>query len=118
MAVRERGEEILFLRKIVEGGADRSYGIHVARLAGLPGDVVARAEDVLKRLESGSAQDDVSQAGRERETPAHLAPDPTLPPPHPILEEVRQMDLFSMTPLEAMNKLAEIKERLEKGNRP
>ena len=47
---------------------------------------------------------------------AHLATDPTLPPPHPILEEVRQMDLFSMTPLEAMNKLAEIKERLEKGN--
>ena len=42
------------------------------------------------------------------------SPDPTLPPPHPILEEVRQMDLFSMTPLEAMNKLAEIKERLEK----
>ena len=116
VAVRERGEEILFLRKIVEGGADRSYGIHVARLAGLPGDVVTRAEDVLKRLESGSAQDDVSQAGRERETPVHLAPDPTLPPPHPILEEVRQMDLFSMTPLEAMNKLAEIKERLEKGN--
>jgi len=115
VAVRERGEEILFLRKIVEGGADRSYGIHVARLAGLPGDVVTRAEDVLKRLESGSAQDDVSHAGQERETPAHLAPDPTLPPPHPILEEVRQMDLFSMTPLEAMNKLAEIKERLEKG---
>jgi DNA mismatch repair protein MutS len=106
VAVRERGEEILFLRKIVEGGADRSYGIHVARLAGLPGDVVTRAEEVLKRLESGSAQ----------EIPAHLAPDPTLPPPHPILEEVRQMDLFSMTPLEAMNKLAEIKERLEKGN--
>ena len=100
----------------MEGGADRSYGIHVARLAGLPGDVVTRAEEVLKRLESGSTQDDVSQAGRERETPAHLATDPTLPPPHPILEEVRQMDLFSMTPLEAMNKLAEIKERLEKGN--
>ena len=108
VAVRERGEEILFLRKIVEGGADRSYGIHVARLAGLPGNVVTRAEEVLKRLESGSAQ----------EIPAYLAPDPTLPPPHPILEEVRQMDLFSMTPLEAMNKLAEIKERLKKGESP
>src|SRR2546422_1843930 len=118
VAVRERGEEILFLRKIVEGGADRSYGIHVARLAGLPRDVVARAEEVLKQLESGSAQEDVSHAGQERETPAHLAPDPTLPPPHPILEEVRQMDLFSMTPLEAMNKLAEIKERLKKGESP
>jgi DNA mismatch repair protein MutS len=116
VAVRERGEEILFLRKIVEGGADRSYGIHVARLAGLPGDVVTRAEGVLKRLESGSAQDDASQdfVGTDLKS---VPTDPTLPPPHPILEEVRQMDLFSMTPLEAMNKLAEIKERLEKGNR-
>ncbi|TLY21432.1 MAG: DNA mismatch repair protein MutS [Nitrospirae bacterium] len=108
VAVRERGEEILFLRKIVDGGADRSYGIHVARLAGLPRDVVARAEEVLKRLESGSAGTDF------KPVPMQDSPDPTLPPPHPILEEVRQMDLFSMTPLEAMNKLAEIKERLEK----
>jgi DNA mismatch repair protein MutS len=46
--------------------------------------------------------------------PLKTAPDPTLPAPHPILDEVRQMDLFGMTPLEAMNKLAEIKERLEK----
>jgi len=111
VAVRERGEDILFLRKIVEGGADRSYGIHVARLAGLPRDVVARAEEVLTRLESGSTQDDF--VGTDLKS---VPTDPTLPPPHPILEEVRQMDLFGMTPLEAMNKLAEIKERLERRN--
>ncbi len=118
VAVRERGEEILFLRKIVEGGADRSYGIHVARLAGLPRDVVARAEEVLKRLESGTSQDRASDDGASDNEGAALTrgtPDPSLPAPHPILEEVRQMDLFGMTPLEAMNKLAEIKERLEKG---
>jgi DNA mismatch repair protein MutS len=110
VAVRERGEEILFLRKIIEGGADRSYGIHVARLAGLPRGVIARAQDVLARLESGSPQ----EAAPLPTVPDPFPPDPTLPAPHPILEEVRQMDLFSMTPLEAMNKLAEIKERLEK----
>jgi DNA mismatch repair protein MutS len=112
VAVRERGEEILFLRKIVEGGADRSYGIHVARLAGLPRDVLVRAAEVLARLENGSAQDVAGQLGLD--LPLKTAPDPTLPAPHPILDEVRQMDLFGMTPLEAMNKLAEIKERLEK----
>ncbi len=112
VAVRERGEEILFLRKIVEGGADRSYGIHVARLAGLPGDVLTRAAEVLARLEHGSVQDIAGQMGLD--LPPMATPDPTLPAPHPILEEVRQMDLFGMTPLEAMNKLAEIKERLEK----
>jgi DNA mismatch repair protein MutS len=105
VAVRERGEEILFLRKIVEGGADRSYGIQVARLAGLPQGVIARAQEVLARLESGTPQE---------EDDAGVPPDPTLPPPHPILEEVRQMDLFGMTPLEAMNKLAQMKERLER----
>jgi DNA mismatch repair protein MutS len=121
VAVRERGEDILFLRKIVEGGADRSYGIHVARLAGLPRDVVTRAEEVLTRLESGSVGTDFQSCMGTDFKPVPTDPvptDPTLPPPHPILEEVRQMDLFSMTPLEAMNKLAEIKERLEKGESP
>jgi DNA mismatch repair protein MutS len=112
VAVRERGEEILFLRKIVEGGADRSYGIHVARLAGLPQSVLARATEVLARLESGASEENADSTGFD--TPPPPTPDPTLPAPHPILEEVRQMDLFGMTPLEAMNKLAEIKERLGK----
>jgi DNA mismatch repair protein MutS len=112
VAVRERGEEILFLRKIVEGGADRSYGIHVARLAGLPQSVLARATEVLARLESGASEENADSTGLDAPPPP--TPDPTLPAPHPILEEVRQMDLFGMTPLEAMNKLAEIKERLGK----
>jgi DNA mismatch repair protein MutS len=112
VAVRERGEEILFLRKIVEGGADRSYGIHVARLAGLPREVITRATEVLARLENGSVQEIAGQMGLD--LPPTTTPDPTLPIPHPILDEVRQMDLFGMTPLEAMNKLAEIKERLER----
>lgn len=109
VAVIERGEEILFLRKIVEGGSDRSYGIQVARLAGLPRDVITRAQEVLARLESGMSD----PAAAAPDTSHLIPPDPTLPMPHPLLEEVRQMDLFRMTPLEALNKLSELKERLE-----
>jgi DNA mismatch repair protein MutS len=105
VAVRERAGEVLFLRKIVEGGTDRSYGIHVARLAGLPETVIQRAQEVLRQLEAPSTS--------RQATPADQAPlDVTAPAPHPIVEEVRQMDLFSMTPLEALNRLAELQRRL------
>ena len=103
--VKERDEEVIFLRKIVEGRADRSYGIHVAKLAGLPAIVVARASEVLAQLEQPAS------TACEADRPERL--DPSLPPPHPIIEEVRQMDLFSMTPLEALNRLADLKRRLE-----
>ena len=116
VAVKERNEEVLFLRKIVEGGADRSYGIHVARLAGLPPAVINRAKEVLAQLEQSSAG-----ASSDRQLPLSTQDsalgigslDPSLPPPHPIIEEVRQIDLFSMTPLEAMNRLAELQRRLD-----
>jgi DNA mismatch repair protein MutS len=111
VSVKERNEEVLFLRKIVEGGADRSYGIHVARLAGLPPEVIDRARKVLTQLESSSSQPsqaDLFTAQASLPSP----PDSSLPRPHPIIEEVRQMDLFSMTPLEALNRLAELQRRL------
>lgn len=104
--VKEQNEEVIFLRKIVEGGADRSYGIHVARLAGLPAPVIERANEVLRQLESPSTS---SRSSSEATAPA----DPMLPTPHPIIEEVRQMDLFSMTPLEALNRLAALQRRLD-----
>jgi DNA mismatch repair protein MutS len=82
----------------------------VARLAGLPRDVITRAQEVLARLESGMSDPvHIENASGSIVSP----PDPTLPMPHPLLEEVRQMDLFRMTPLEALNKLSELKERLE-----
>ncbi|MFM8552310.1 MAG: DNA mismatch repair protein MutS [Nitrospiraceae bacterium] len=110
VAVREQNDDVLFLRKIVEGGADRSYGIHVARLAGLPPEVINRSREVLAQLERSSAK----QVQPDLFSTAYPAPktDPTLPQPHPIIEEVRQMDLFSMTPLEALNRLADIQRRL------
>ena len=96
VAVREQDGDVVFLRKIVAGRADRSYGIHVAKLAGLPADVIGRAQAVLSQLEQ----------------PAGLIQEPlplsSIPRPHPIIEEVKQIDLFSMTPLDALNRLAEL----------
>ena len=57
VAVREYGEKIIFLRQIVPGGADKSYGIHVAKLAGLPPEVITRAKDILENLENNSVSD-------------------------------------------------------------
>jgi DNA mismatch repair protein MutS len=106
VAVQERDGDVVFLRKILPGGADRSYGIHVAKLAGLPGPVIARAQEVLEQLE---------QPDRTRESrpvaPESATCSATLPQPHPLLDEVRQIDLFSMTPLDALNRLAELQKR-------
>jgi DNA mismatch repair protein MutS len=106
VAVHERDGDVVFLRKIVPGGADRSYGIHVAKLAGLPPSVINRARQVLAQLEHPE---------QTLEIPANSASDGTLgtslPLPHPIIEEVKQIDLFSLTPLEALNRLADLQRR-------
>jgi len=106
VAVQERDGDVVFLRKIVPGGADRSYGIHVAKLAGLPATVITRAQEVLTRLEQPDAMIEDLPPSQERNTaPA------SLPQPHPLIDEVRQIDLFSMTPLDALNRLAELQKR-------
>lgn len=106
IAVKEVKDNIVFLRKIIPGKADRSYGIHVAHLAGIPSLIIRRAEEVLAQLE----QSDVSQQNLfERNNKL----DASLPAPHPIIEEMKQMDLFSLTPLEALNRLADLQRRLD-----
>ncbi len=102
VAVQEHGENVLFLRKIVAGKADRSYGIHVAKLAGLPTEVIHRAQAVLAQLE----QPEAARSELISEHPPQTSE--PLPYPHPIIEEVKQIDLFSMTPLDALNRLAEL----------
>ena len=106
VAVQERDGDVVFLRKIVPGGADRSYGIHVAKLAGLPAPVIDRAQEVLTRLEQPDADVEESPSSREKDRQPL-----SLPHPHPLIDEVRQIDLFSMTPLDAMNRLAELQKR-------
>jgi DNA mismatch repair protein MutS len=99
--VRENGKSITFLHRIVPGGADRSYGIYVARLAGIPPPVLNRAHEILEELERKERE----PAGRipPRERPA---PGVQLgffePQPHPLLEEIKKVSLERMTPLEAM----------------
>jgi DNA mismatch repair protein MutS len=98
---------VVFLRKIVPGGADRSYGIHVAKLAGLPPTVIERAQQVLAQLEQPDTNIEGTPISSEKEPPRD-----SLPQPHPIIEEMKQIDLFSMTPLDALNRLADLQRRI------
>jgi DNA mismatch repair protein MutS len=113
VAVREVGEEIVFLHRLEPGGADRSYGIHVGRLAGLPDPVVTRAWQVLKLLEAGHhvakqrppAPIDATQLGL-------FAPAPR---PDPLLLELDGLDVNSLSPLDALNRLAAWQKRRKDG---
>ena len=110
VAVTEEGGSIVFLHRIVPGGADKSYGIHVAELAGLPKPVVQRARDVLAALESqsdGRRGPDRARAGR-RSDAEQL---PLLAPPSPLLSEIAGLEVDAMTPLEAITKLYELREK-------
>ncbi len=109
VAVREVGDEIVFLHRLEPGGADRSYGIHVGRLAGLPAPVVSRAWEVLKLLEAGH------QVAQQR---APRPPDAAQlglfgGAPHPLLTELDRLDLDTLSPIDALNRLAAWKKRLE-----
>lgn len=102
VAVVEEMGKVVFLRRIVPGGADRSYGIHVAQLAGLPKVVVQRAMEILAELEQDSAQTSPTPH-RPRPEQLPLFRDEA----HPILKELEALDLNGLSPLEALNKLSE-----------
>ena len=110
VAVREVGEEIVFLHRLEPGGADRSYGIHVGRLAGLPAPVVARAWEVLKLLEAGHH---VARQQAPRPPDAAQLGLFGSATPHPLIAELDGLDLNALSPLEALNRLAAWKKRLE-----
>jgi DNA mismatch repair protein MutS len=112
VAVREVGEDIVFLRRLEEGGADRSYGIQVARLAGLPPELLNRARELLAELEgthSGGGQG-LGRTGSYR--PASETPLDQLSlfaPEHPVVARLRKLEVERLTPLDALNLLAEMK---------
>ncbi|MGA7678187.1 MAG: DNA mismatch repair protein MutS [Dehalococcoidia bacterium] len=109
VAVTEEEGKVIFLRKVVPGGADKSYGIHVAQLAGLPASVVHRAEEVLAGLENGQTQQKQRKAVRPRkESPPQL---PLFGDKSPLIEEISQLDIDSMSPLEAITRLYELKRK-------
>ena len=108
VAVAGEGDQIVFLHKIVPGSADRSYGIHVAQLAGLPRVVIHRAQEILAELEK--------QAPGGPLRPRHPAVEqlPLFLTEDPVLEELKTIDITQLTPLEAINKLYELQQRLQK----
>jgi DNA mismatch repair protein MutS len=110
VSVKETGGGIAFLRKVEPGAADRSYGIEVAKLAGLPDEVVRRAREVL-----------IEHEFAEQQATAHLSPGASPPPAQltiftplsqPVLDKLREVDLNRLTPLEALNLLAELKKEI------
>jgi DNA mismatch repair protein MutS len=108
VAVTEEEGTVIFLRKVVPGGADKSYGIHVAQLAGLPASVVHRAEEVLAGLEDGQGQQKRKTVRLKKEAPPQLA---LFGDKSPLIEEISQLDIDSMSPLEAITRLYELKRK-------
>ncbi len=131
VAVHEDGQKVTFLRKVVPGGADQSYGIHVARLAGLPQVVITRAQQILEVLEQHNLS--VEADGATGHPPKA---NPTMPKPrrrvsrktlqsdslqmalftpktHPLVEEIQQLELTQITPLDAVNILYDLKAKAE-----
>jgi DNA mismatch repair protein MutS len=117
LAVKEWDDKIVFLRRVVAGSADKSYGLHVARLAGLPAPVVDRAAEILANLEA----QEYDPAGKPRLAKGSGAPEDVAPaqlalfaPPDQVIADLlRQVDVERLTPLAALNLLASLKSRLE-----
>src|SRR5581483_2207551 len=103
VAVLEEGDEVVFQHRVVPGGADRSYGVHVARLAGLPPSVTRRAQELVAELEARAVPAG-APASPDAE-PASIVAD------HPALAELRRLDVLSLSPLEALSKLLDLQEQ-------
>lgn len=113
VSVKEHGEDVIFLRKIIPGGADKSFGIYVARLAGVPRPVVARAQQIEARLEvSNQGQNSIGQnilgAGHKKKNEQVGLEDFAKTE---FIEEIRELDVLSMTPMDALNKLFILREK-------
>ena len=121
VGVREVGDQVLFLHRLQPGGADRSYGIEVGKLAGLPDPVIARAREVLRLLEGEAERlvptlaSGTATAGRDkrRARPRHrsISSPCSRVAPHPVVERLRATDVNTMTPLAALQLLAELADR-------
>ncbi len=126
--VREWGEEIVFLRKMVEGGSDKSYGIQVGRLAGLPSDIIHRAKAVLKTLDQNAGDTPLhthfldASTSEKAQQPGLFSPPPSPPQvqrivpdftDHPVLSALNKIDPMHLTPLQALQVLADLKAQME-----
>ena len=128
IAVREQGDDIIFLRKIIRGGADKSYGIQVARLAGVPDSVIDRAKEISSWLEETDVTDkaknlQVRTSVKKKEVVREAVPAEKqmslfdiYPADHPVLKELAGLDVSNMTPIQALNTLYELQKRLKETN--
>ena len=115
VSIKEAGDEIFFVRKVVEGRGSKSYGIQVAKLAGLPEEVIESAKSVLKRMESEVGK---GGEGRERKEEEEKKVEVEtkkehVVQPHPVVDELKSINLEKISPIEALNKLYEMKKRIE-----
>lgn len=106
VAVSETDGKVVFLHKIIPGGADKSYGIHVAQLAGLPRSVISRAEEILADLEKNSGTSKPNLLAAQQVA--------LFPKTNPLVDEIRALDINTLSPIEALNKIFEWKKKLLK----
>jgi len=115
VAVTEEGGKIVFLRKIVPGGADRSYGVHVAQLAGIPRPVVHRAEEILEELERKGDVKARRKAMKDMAMPVAWQMTLLASDQHPLVEELKSIAIDELSPIEAINKLYELQRKAKRG---
>jgi DNA mismatch repair protein MutS len=113
VSVKEVGNKVIFLRKLVAGGSEHSFGIHVAKMAGMPKSIVKRSNEILKQLESDNRQDGIGKpvkgiasGGEGYQLNFFQLDDPVL---SRVRDEIKNIDVNNLTPLEALNKLSEIR---------
>ena len=112
--MKEHGEDVIFLRKISRGGADKSFGVHVARLAGIPHPVIVRAHEIQARLEvSDINQNTIGQniLGEENKPRKNEQVDLFEYRKTEILQELQELDVMALTPIDAMNRLFLLREK-------
>jgi DNA mismatch repair protein MutS len=114
VAVSEENGHVVFLRKIVPGGADKSYGIHVAQLAGIPRPVIHRAEEILQELERQGDAKARRKAMRDITMPVAWQMTLFQPESHPLVEEIKSLAIDELTPIEAISKLYELQQKAKR----
>ncbi|MCL6520263.1 MAG: DNA mismatch repair protein MutS [Armatimonadetes bacterium] len=115
IAVKEEGDRIVWLRKIMPGGTDRSYGIQVARLAGLPQSVIEKAKEVLWSLENNGTTKGILDKNLKIPTRTEKLQLTLFEvEDHPVIQEIKELDISTMSPIEALTKLYEMQQRLKK----
>ncbi|TMD67082.1 MAG: DNA mismatch repair protein MutS [Chloroflexi bacterium] len=116
VAVTEEGGKIVFLRKIVPGGADRSYGVHVAQLAGIPRPVIHRAEEILEELEHKGDARARRKAMKDMTMPVAWQMTLLASDQNPLVEELKSIAIDELSPIEAINKLYELQRKAKRGS--